>query len=89
MANTYYIAANIIFDLATGETRQVLMLVNKPEDASVFTAVDADTYLKFVQVRAQKIIFTAERVSPMTPGLFPHVMKMSPDSWIIKGVQHV
>jgi hypothetical protein len=48
--NTFYIAANIIFDLATGETRNVLMLVNKPQDASIFSATDAQNYKNFESV---------------------------------------
>lgn len=90
--NTFYIAANIIFDIATGETKSVLMLVNKPEDASVFTATDAQNYLNFVKVRAQKIIWTIEQLTPLTttPAFLKKAMGVpTGDRFIIKGVQYV
>lgn len=87
--NTFYIAANIIFDIATGETKNVLMLVNKSEDASIFNQKDAQNYANFVKARAPKIIWSIEHVTPMTPGLFPQVMSMPTDRFIIKGVQYV
>ncbi len=87
--NTFYIAANIIFDLGTGETKQVLMLVNKSEDASIFTPEDAQNYLNFVQARARHIIWSIEHLTPMTQGLFPKITKMPTDRFIIKGVQYV
>src|SRR6266571_1225938 len=62
--NTFYIAANIIFDLGTGESKQVLMLVNKAEDASVFSSTDAQKYLSFVSVRAPKIVWSVEPLNP-------------------------
>lgn len=91
--NTFYIAANIIFDIATGDTRSVLMLVNKPEDASIFSATDAQKYINFVKVRAQKIIWEVEPLpSTDTPDLFRRALGVhtaATDRFIIKGVQYV
>jgi len=56
MRNTFWIAANIIFDLKNGDSRQVLMLVNTVEAASIFTTQrEALTALSFVQARATNI----------------------------------
>jgi hypothetical protein len=84
IANTYYIAANIIFDVTTGETKQVLMLVNKPEDATIFAYGAAENYANFIRVRAQKIVWSVEPVKPKF-GLPPLIT----DRYIIKGVQYV
>jgi hypothetical protein len=73
ISNTFYIAGNIIFDLATGEAKNVLTLVNKPEDASIFTATDAQNYLNFVQLRAQNIVWTIEHLPPLTTTLINSV----------------
>lgn len=41
--NTFWVAANIMFDLGTGEKKEILLMVNKVEDATVFiTEQDAD-----------------------------------------------
>ena len=53
MTNTFWVAANIIFDLRTGATTQVLMLVNRESDATIFeTENEAQTYLSFNIPRA-------------------------------------
>ena len=66
--NTFWIGANIIFDIGTGKTTNVLMLVNRKEDASVFaTRDDADKYLLFVQNRAPRIVWTIEPPTPQRP----------------------
>jgi len=88
--NAFYIAVNIIFDLATGETKNVLMLVNKPEDASIFNAADAQNYANFVTRRASKIYWSVEpvlshQVSPLGLPRF----QPEPERFIIKGVPHV
>jgi hypothetical protein len=87
--NTFYIAANIIFDLGTGESKQVLMLVNKVADASIFNAEDAQNYVNFVKVRAPKIIWSIEPLNPPQP----HLPFLRPygelEKFIIKGVQYV
>ena len=80
-SNTFYIAVNIIFDLATGDTKNVLMLVNKAEDASVFNAEDAQNYANFVKRRASKIIWSVEQ---LTTG---HDLERL-GRFIIKGVTH-
>jgi hypothetical protein len=85
--NTFYVAANIIFELRNGETRDVLMLVNKVEDASTFSRTDADNYLSFIQARAQSIIWSVEYLS--RPGLGALAALGGPARYIIKGVQHV
>ena len=49
IVNNFWIAANIIFDLGTGKTSQVLMLVNQPTDATIFpTETEARNYYSFV-----------------------------------------
>jgi hypothetical protein len=83
--NTFYIAANIIFDLRTGDSKNVLMLVNKPGDASIFNSGDAQNYLNFVKERARGIVWSIEQVSPPTP-VFG---REQPPRFIIKGVQYV
>lgn len=75
MTNTLWIAANIIFDLETGKTTQVLMLVNREEDATVFSQKDADTYLYFVGNRAKNIKWSLEK------------SKERPNMLVIRGVQ--
>ena len=69
------------------------MLVNKPEDASVFTATDAQNYLNFVKVRAQKIIWTIEQLPSVagTPDFLKKALgvRTTTDRFIIKGVQFV
>jgi hypothetical protein len=88
--NTFYIAANIIFDLATGETKNVLMLVNKPDDASIFNAADAQNYANFVKARASKIIWSVEQVlsEQVTRFGLPR-LEPEPPRFIIKGVTYV
>lgn len=87
--NTFYIAANIIFDL-TGDTKDVLMLVNKAEDASAFNSQEAQKWLNFVKQRARGIVWSIEQVSP-SPQLFgaPLFQPEQPLRFIIKGVQYV
>jgi hypothetical protein len=80
--NTFYIALNIIFDLATGEARNVLMLVNKPEQASIFSTTDAENYKNFVSARASKIVWSVEQ---LTTG---HDLERL-GRFIIKGVTYV
>jgi hypothetical protein len=89
--NTFYIAANIIFDLATGEAKQVLMLVNKAEDASTFNSEDAQNNLNFVRQRARGIIWSIDQLSPDPTRVFGgplFSLEQSP-RFIIKGVQYV
>ncbi len=87
--NTFYIAANIIFDLATGETKNVLMLVNKPEQASIFSAGDAQNYKDFVSARASKIIWSVESlISTAGPSSFEKMQSLG-QQFIIKGVTFV
>ena len=84
MMNTFWIAANIIFDLSTGTTKQVLMLVNRADDATVFSSEkEAETYLNFVQVRAPNIRWVIEIPTPLiaTP------MPQKPQGYLIRGVQ--
>ncbi len=79
--NTFWVAANVMFDLGTGETKQILLLVNKVEDATVFTSQDATNYFNFVSVRARNIVWVIE---PLTSGPFRLAGR-----FVIKGEQHV
>ena len=76
MTNTFWIAANVIFDLGTGHTSQVLMLVNRESDATFFdTEAEARTYLEFVHRRAKHIEWHLEGPTPQRP------------SYVIRGEQ--
>jgi hypothetical protein len=81
-ANTFWIAANVMFDLGTGEKKEILLLVNKVEDATVFTMQDAQNYLTFVSKRADNIYWSMEQ---LTTG---HNLNRL-GRFVIKGVQHV
>jgi hypothetical protein len=75
MASTFWVSGNIIFDLETGHTRQVLMLVTQMEDATTFNADDVETYLSFVSRRAKHIKWTR------------HESKNQPGYFVIRGEQ--
>lgn len=67
--STFWAAVNIIFDLDTGKTSNVMMLVNHVEDATVFNNLqEANTYLSFVQRRATKIQWHLDSPTPQRPG---------------------
>lgn len=94
--NTFWIAANIIFELGTGQTKEVLMLVNRVEDATVFTELDASNYYVFVTTRSKGISWSIEpAMSP--PGMSPLSALLAAanphppvgNRFVIKGVQHV
>jgi len=75
--NNLWVAANIIFNLGTGNADQVLMLVNREADATIFTTEkDADTYFNFVQARAPHIRWFLDAPTPQRP-----------QGYIIRGVQ--
>lgn len=77
MINTFWIGANIIFDLDTGHTSQVLLLVNTERDATIFETKDeADTYYNFVKVRAKHIEWYLDPPIPQRP-----------QGYVIRGVQ--
>ena len=79
VTNTFWIAANIIFDLGTGKTSQVLMLVNREVDATVFASLEeARKFLTFVVSRAQDIQWSIDVPTPQRPR-----------GWIIRGVQTI
>ncbi len=72
-----WIAGNIIIDTTTGETNQVLMLVNRESDATVFdTETEARRYLLFVQTRIQNIQWFLDEPTPIRP-----------QGWVIRGIQ--
>jgi hypothetical protein len=77
MTNIFWIAANIIFDLGTGATTQVLMLVNRESDATIFqTEQEAQTYFSFVSLRSPHLQWF---IDPPTP--------IKPQGWVIRGMQ--
>jgi hypothetical protein len=78
MTNTFWIAANIVFDLRTGERKDVLTLVNHEIDATFFTESDALNYKNFVQSRADDIQWFVEQTRLRGPSKF-----------VIRGVQNV
>jgi len=77
ITNTFWIGANILFDLETGRTSQVMLLVNREDDATTFKEEDARSYLAFVKRRAADIQWSLAR------------SKTRPDMYVIKGVQNV
>jgi hypothetical protein len=77
--NVFWISANLTFDLQTGATNQVLMFVSREEDASIFKEVDADAYMKFVSVRAER--FTAGIKWYRDPS------RLRPNRFVIRGEQ--
>jgi len=77
MTNTFWIEANIILDLGTGERRDVLMLASNERDASIFQTEElARNYLEFVANRAKDVQWFLD---PPTP--------QRPQGWLIRGVQ--
>jgi hypothetical protein len=78
MTNTFWIAANITFDLKTGEKKDILMLVNHEIDATFFNRQDADLYYVFVTARAPNLIWSVAPSSVRGKGWF-----------VIQGVQNV
>ncbi len=79
MTNTFWIAANIIFDLGTGEKKEILTLVNHEIDATFFKKVDADNYKAFVERRAINITWSVD----------PTNLRGRGDLFVIRGVQSV
>jgi len=67
-----------LFDLQTGKTTQVLLLVYRAEDASTFNKQDAEAYLSFVQARATNIAWSIQRSPSVGDGRF-----------VIRGEQNV
>jgi hypothetical protein len=79
MTNTFWIAANIIFDLGTGEKKEILTLVNHEIDATFLKRKDAELYFNFVSVRATNIIWSIDSTRLRGQG----------DLFVIRGVQNV
>jgi len=52
--NVFWIGGNVLFDLNTGATSEVLLFVYREEDASTFTIMSAKAYLQFVSQRTPK-----------------------------------
>jgi hypothetical protein len=80
--NTFWVAANIMFELGTGEKKEVLLMVNKVEDATVFTEQEVQRYFQFVAARASNIAWSVER---LTTG--HNLQRLG--RFVIKGVQNV
>jgi hypothetical protein len=80
--NIFWVAANVMFDLGTGEKKEILLLVNKVEDATVFTEQDAQNYLAFVSRRATNIVWSVERLT-----IGNKLQRLG--RFVIKGVQYV
>lgn len=80
MTNTLWLGANLLFDTETGKTTSVFLFVFHAEDATVFTAEQANSTVSFVESRAfrfAKITWSVEP-SPIRKGYF-----------VIRGEQHV
>jgi hypothetical protein len=72
IVNTFWIAGNILFNTTTGQTSQVLMLVNRATDATIFSEADVNTYLAFIRARSSHITWATEH---------------RPEGWVIRGTQ--
>jgi hypothetical protein len=79
MTNTFWIAANLTFDLKTGETREILTLVNHEIDATFLKRPVADLYKEFVERRAPNVQWSVD----------PTRLKGNGDLFVIRGVQNV
>lgn len=80
MTNTFWIAANITFDLKTGETKEILTLVNREIDATFWKRKDADNAKEFVERRAPEIQWSVDE--SMLRG-------KKGELFVIRGVQNV
>lgn len=80
LKNVFWIGANILVDTATGETKQVLMLVYREEDASAFPPQEAENYKTFFGSRAERI--TAINWSVQRA-------RNRPGFWVVRGEQYV
>jgi hypothetical protein len=78
MTNTFWLAANILFDLGTGKRTDVLTLVNQEIDASVFQKSVAEGFLNFVATRSPEIRWAVEPTNLRGSGLY-----------VIRGMQNV
>lgn len=77
--NQFWIAANIIFELGTGQTKEVLMLVNNVLEATVFPSEqEAANFYNFVRSRASTVQWFLD---PPTP--------QRPQGWVIRGIQEM
>jgi hypothetical protein len=77
--NVFWISANLTFDLQTGATNQILMFVSREEDASILKEMDADAYMKFVSIRAER--FSAGIKWYIDPS------RLRPNRFVIRGEQ--
>jgi len=81
MTNTFWIGANVLMNLETGETSQVLQYVFLEEEATTFTEDQARATRMFVEPRSRRfadnITWKIEK-SAIRPGFF-----------VIKGEQNV
>jgi len=78
--NVFWLGANILVDTRNGDTKPVLMLVYREEDASAFTLEDALSYKFFFASHAEQlsqISWTIQK-SSRRPGFF-----------VIRGEQYV
>ena len=82
MENIFWISANIIFELQTGKTTDVLTLVNRMDDATVFgTQDEAEKYLQFVQVRAPRIRWDIVPPTPQRLGFIIRGLQVTGGRW--------
>ena len=65
---TFWIAANIIFDIDNGRSSNVLTLVNRIEQSSDFKTLEqATTYVNFIQRHAPHIQWFVDGPTPQRP----------------------
>jgi hypothetical protein len=79
--NLLWIGGNILFDLETGTSKQILLFVFREEDATTFAKGDADNYLAFISREAARF---GTRIA-----WFIDEASRRPGLWVIRGEQSV
>jgi hypothetical protein len=77
LKNVFWVGANILFDLKSPLTQEVLLLVYREEDATIFSDANAENIKSAVSVRAPNIVWSLQR------------LKSRPGFSVVKGEQDV
>jgi hypothetical protein len=77
LKNIFYAAANILIDLETGKTTQVMMLANSQDEATLFNETEVRDYLSFIERRVPNIKWS------------PIPSHRQPSMFVIRGEQTV
>jgi hypothetical protein len=77
--NVFWISATLTFDLQTGASNQILTFAYREEDATNLTETEAEAYLRFVKVRAERFAAGIK--------WFVEPSKLRPKRFVIRGEQ--